>query len=354
MERALISICMIVKNEEACLEACLNAFASYGYEIVIADTGSTDRTKEIAANYTKHIYDYTWTNDFSAARNFIMEKATNEFVLMIDADEVVTNFEQKEVEQLLQLHRTDIGRLIRNNEYERNGQKYRYQERVNRLFSKECYYYEGSIHEQLVPKEGIQMGTYLIPIEMSHSGYEGNLEVRRKKTKRNIELLLLSREKHPDDPYLIYQLGKSYYMQEDYQQAAEYFREALSYDLNITLEYVIDLVESFGYALLNTEQYEEALLLEAVYGDFAYTADFVFLMGLIYLNNAKFTEAIREFKKATTMKLSKMEGCNSFLAYYNLGVIYECLGETKKAMESYQASGNFEAAKQGVRRLSTA
>ena len=65
-----ISLCMIVKNEEAVLARCLESIADLMDEIIIVDTGSTDRTKEIAARYTSKIYDYKWTNDFSAARNF--------------------------------------------------------------------------------------------------------------------------------------------------------------------------------------------------------------------------------------------------------------------------------------------
>lgn len=65
-----ISLCMIVKNEEAVLARCLDSIADLMDEIIIIDTGSTDRTKEIAAHYTSKIYDYKWTNNFSAARNF--------------------------------------------------------------------------------------------------------------------------------------------------------------------------------------------------------------------------------------------------------------------------------------------
>ena len=64
------SLCMIVKNEERVLERCLNSIADLMDEIIIVDTGSTDRTKEIASNYTDKIYDFEWVNDFSKARNF--------------------------------------------------------------------------------------------------------------------------------------------------------------------------------------------------------------------------------------------------------------------------------------------
>lgn len=84
-----ISLCMIVKNEEAVLARCLESIADLMDEIIIVDTGSTDRTKEIAARYTSKIYDYKWTNDFSAARNFSFSKATMEYIYTADADEIL-------------------------------------------------------------------------------------------------------------------------------------------------------------------------------------------------------------------------------------------------------------------------
>lgn len=84
-----ISLCMIVKNEEAVLARCLDSIADLMDEIIIVDTGSTDRTREIAARYTSKIYDYKWTNDFSAARNFSFSKANMDYIYTADADEVL-------------------------------------------------------------------------------------------------------------------------------------------------------------------------------------------------------------------------------------------------------------------------
>lgn len=95
-----ISVCMIVKNEEAVLARCLDSLKGVAEEIVVVDTGSTDRTKEIAARYTDKIYDFAWVHDFSAARNFAFSKATKDYIYSADADEVL---EEKEREKLLQL-----------------------------------------------------------------------------------------------------------------------------------------------------------------------------------------------------------------------------------------------------------
>ncbi len=84
-----ISLCMIVKNEEQVLARCLDSVADLMDEIIIVDTGSTDRTKEIAAHYTDLIYDFTWVDDFSVARNFAFSKAHMDYIYSADADEVL-------------------------------------------------------------------------------------------------------------------------------------------------------------------------------------------------------------------------------------------------------------------------
>lgn len=84
-----ISVCMIVKNEEAILGRCLDSLQGIADEIIIVDTGSEDKTKQVAAKYTDKIYDFAWTYDFAAARNTSLEKATMEYIYVADADEVI-------------------------------------------------------------------------------------------------------------------------------------------------------------------------------------------------------------------------------------------------------------------------
>ncbi len=84
-----ISLCMIVKNEEKVLDRCLASIFDLMDEIIIVDTGSTDRTKEIAGKYTGRIYDFAWCDDFSKARNFAFEKAACDYIYSADADEVL-------------------------------------------------------------------------------------------------------------------------------------------------------------------------------------------------------------------------------------------------------------------------
>ncbi|MBD5552109.1 MAG: glycosyltransferase family 2 protein [Lachnospiraceae bacterium] len=97
-----ISLCMIVKNEERILRRCLDCVADLVDEIIIVDTGSTDRTKKIAAEYTEQIYDFAWTGNFSDARNFAFSKCTKQYIYTADADEVIDEENRKRFSDLKQ------------------------------------------------------------------------------------------------------------------------------------------------------------------------------------------------------------------------------------------------------------
>lgn len=97
-----VSLCMIVKNEENVLRRCLVSIADLMDEIIIVDTGSTDHTKEIAAEFTDKIYDYEWQDDFAAARNYAFSKASMDYIYSADADEVLDYFNHKRFAELKQ------------------------------------------------------------------------------------------------------------------------------------------------------------------------------------------------------------------------------------------------------------
>lgn len=90
-----ISLCMIVKNEESILARCLDSVAELMDEIIIVDTGSTDRTREVAAKYTDRVFDFQWVDDFSTARNYAFSKASMEYIYSADADEVLDQENQE-------------------------------------------------------------------------------------------------------------------------------------------------------------------------------------------------------------------------------------------------------------------
>lgn len=368
-----LSVCIIAKNEEQNIARCLERLKPYGFEIIVADTGSTDRTKEIALRYTDKVYDFTWGDDFAAAKNFAVSKATHTHVLVLDSDEFLERFDAQQVERLLAQHPGEIGRIERRNTFERKGERQENREWINRVFAKDRFCYQGRIHEQIVSLDGAGYATYQMPVIIRHTGYDLNEEERKRKAERNIHLLLqeLSRleeevagktgtgetgetsqeqitESGQDGgklPYILYQLGKSYYMAEDYVAACDYFSRGLSYDLNPKLEYVVDMVETYGYALINSGQAETALFFQNIYDEFGDSADFQFLMGLIYMNNARFDAAITQFKRAAECSECRSQGVNSYRAYYNIGVIYECLGNMSEAKRYYEKCGDYALAR---------
>ena len=95
-----ISVCLIVRDEEEVLGRCLKSVKTFADEIIVVDTGSTDRTKEIAKEFTDEVFDFEWVNDFSAARNYSFSKASMEYVMWLDADDVVPEMSSQKINQL--------------------------------------------------------------------------------------------------------------------------------------------------------------------------------------------------------------------------------------------------------------
>lgn len=348
-----ISVCMIAKNEEQHIEECLKRLKPYHCEIVLADTGSTDHTVEIAAKYTDKIYHFDWTDDFSAARNYALARAGSDWILSIDCDEYLESIDTDALLKLIEQHSYDAGQVLIRNRFTQNGQASIENIRVSRFFNRNYFHFEGAIHEQIERKTGnLPKKTFTAPITILHVGYDGSEEEMRVKSLRNISLLKKELEAAGPDAYLYYQLGQSCMRLNDYEKAYEWFSLGLSMDVDPAQGYIQNMVESYGYCLLDLKRYEEALKLTGIYDIFAIRADFIFLMGLIYMNNARFAEAIEEFKKAASMERFSVEGVNSYRANYNIGVIYECTGHINEAREYYTKCGEFEPARRRLEKLS--
>ena len=395
-----LSVCIIAKNEEKNIRRCLESLKSYNFEIVVIDTGSTDDTEKIAQQYTDRVFHFQWKNDFSSARNFAISKSTKTYVMSMDCDECIDYIDVKKLQNLLAERKKQVGRIKIRNHLTKNGTGQENTEWINRIFSKELFHYEGCIHEQVTAMNGEEYETYQAPVVILHTGYDLPENERKQKAERNIKLLqqelqrlliaflqkqdafvnviddvglknddennkrcvqrifsmieagndLAVKLQHEEQlPYILYQLGKGYYMAGDYREACTYFSCALSFDLNPKLEYVIDMVETYGYAMLNSDQADNALFFENIYEEFGNTADFQFLMGLIYMNNARFEDAVSEFLKATKHSASRNVGANSYMAFYNIGVIYECLGRADEAKRYYEMCGEYGPAEERLK-----
>lgn len=145
-----ISLCMIVKNEEKILRRCLDGIAELADEIVIVDTGSTDATKEIAAEYGAKLYDFEWIDDFSAARNFAFSQASCEYIYSADADEVLSEENCRKFRILKEtlLPEVEIVQMKYANQLQ-FGSVYNFDEEYRpKLFKrKRDFVWEGVIHE---------------------------------------------------------------------------------------------------------------------------------------------------------------------------------------------------------------
>lgn len=347
-----ISVCIIAKNEEKNIEKCLQKLHRHPLEIIVVDTGSTDNTKVLASRYADKILDFPWCNDFAKARNFSIAQAKNDWVLMIDCDEFVDHFDFNAIQKLMAQYPDAIGQLYRDNIcYDADKNILHSYDYVERLFNRNIYQYEGSIHEQVVRKDGGELLAFEMPLKVTHTGYSGTEDDLELKAQRNINMLLAELHKTPNDPYLYYQLGESYMLMNDYENAYSYFDQGFYLEVDEKLEYVQRMIVSYGYSLLYTNRLEKAMALENVYDSFKNIADFLFLMGNIYLKARLNDKALMEFLKATTCQKHFDEGTNSYRAYHNIGCIYEAYEQYDEARKYYIKAGNYELSKERLANL---
>lgn len=147
-----VSLCMIVKNEEAVLSRCLDSLAGLMDEIIIVDTGSTDRTKEIASTYTDKLYDFAWCDDFSAARNYALSFASCDYIYIADADEVLDEENRRKFADLksVLLPEIEIVQMLYSGQYDSNT-VYNFNEEYRpKLFKRlRTFSFMNPIHETL-------------------------------------------------------------------------------------------------------------------------------------------------------------------------------------------------------------
>lgn len=186
-----ISLCMIVKNEERVLKRCLDSVKDIVDEIIIVDTGSYDKTKDIAKKYTDKIYDFKWEDDFSKARNFSFSKATKEYILWLDADDVILN---EDKEKLLELKSSldknvDIVMMKYNIAYDKNGEA-TYSYNRERLVKRDKEYkWVSPVHEVIVPSGNIIFSDIAISHKKEKKTYsKRNLNIFKNMIKKGKKL----------------------------------------------------------------------------------------------------------------------------------------------------------------------
>ena len=195
MTKLPISVCIIAKNEEKYIEHCLQALRRYPWEIIVVDTGSTDATKQIADRYADKVEDFIWIDDFSAARNFAASLASNNWILVLDCDEYLTQVDEHALRICMQQHLRHVGMMGLNNVYTQPDGEVRYKpEEVPRFYNRNFYEYRFRIHEQITPRnqvnlEEVCLNTYKLPVTVEHHGYDISPEEMERKQARNLTLL---------------------------------------------------------------------------------------------------------------------------------------------------------------------
>lgn len=331
MNKLPISVCIIAKNEEKYLEGCLQKLIPYGFEIIVTDTGSTDKTMEIAKKYTNKVYEFPWINDFSAARNFSASKASNQWILALDCDEYLESIDIDKLLNMLPSHRKEVGIISLENLIKNGNSIGKSNQKVNRLYNKKYSKFEGLIHEQIRSTTGNNIPAFDVPIFIKHYGYMLTEKELDKKNERNISLLLKEIENNPNEPYYYFQIGQSYAMVDDYEKVYHYLQKGISLDPNPNDAYVPQMLINYGTSMLNTGRYKMAMNMELLYDSLSEYSDYFFLLGRIYFANNLPLKAIQTFVKATVAPKCIVFGTNSFFPLHSMALIYEQIGEKEMA-----------------------
>jgi glycosyltransferase involved in cell wall biosynthesis/Tfp pilus assembly protein PilF len=204
-----VSVCLIAKNEERFLPQCLRSIRKLASQIVVVDTGSTDRTADIARECGAEVHSFPWNDDFSAARNAALERATGDWILVLDADEELKPGQAEVIAREIQIPGVMAFRLpIIDLGREDGGCSY-----VPRLFrNAPGLFFLGRIHEQVFSSIQVRCQQWglkhlLGKALLLHHGYTDEVMAGRNKIQRNLRLLERAIEELPDEPNLIMSLG---------------------------------------------------------------------------------------------------------------------------------------------------
>lgn len=219
----LLSICMMVKNEERHLEECLQSLQplvrELGSEIIVVDTGSTDSTVEIAKRYTDKLYFHEWNNDFSGMRAVTISYAKGEWIFIIDGDEVL-----QDAAEIIDFFRSGLYKeyktaMLEVKNFSKKDLSVYSILGSPRLFRAGTFHYEGAVHNQIIHEFP---GLKLIATMLLHYGYIAeDKELMERKFERTSSLLKKELEKRPDSVYYRYQLSATYLMHGDVGKALE-------------------------------------------------------------------------------------------------------------------------------------
>lgn len=228
-----ISQCMIVKNEEQNIERALSWGKGVMYEQIVVDTGSTDRTPEIARKAGAKVYSWQWTDDFAAAKNYALKKAKGDWIAFLDADEYMLPPDLEKI--LIVLEQLPAGRfdgiMIGCQNLDDEG-KIMSTGTLLRFF-RNCpeIRYRGRIHEYLSCSTGreLRIGDVAGEISLFHTGYQNQVMKGKKASHRNRRLIQKELDENPDRYEMLGYMGDECFSDEDWQEAEKWYRRAIQH-----------------------------------------------------------------------------------------------------------------------------
>ncbi|WJY26124.1 glycosyltransferase [Sporosarcina trichiuri] len=333
-----LSVCMIVRNEEKVIGRCLESIVGIADEIIVVDTGSSDQTKSIASIYTNKIYDFTWSNDFSAARNYAASKAIGNWILALDADEYLDRKSFEKFKTELQINPpifNIIGLQIVSFIGEKgNNTALNYHERLYRNNSD--IFYVRNIHEVLKHRYSQEVSG-VKDLQIYHTGYLTEVMQDKNKSSRNLALLLGKKDKEPMDYFFI---ANEYRNLNKLNQAIRYYRKAYSLKPNIDYDWVKKTLLFLTETLHSCKRDKEALeILESCIEIYPNLVDYKFFKGAILFDLKSYDKSKIVFEEILFQKENLVADSSidflelSPLKY--LGQIYEIENEVEKAVKSF-------------------
>ena len=239
---------MIVKNEERFLGGCLDSIKDVADQIIVVDTGSTDKTSDIAKQYNAQIYYFDWCDDFSAARNVSLKYATGDWILWMDADERLAPESTRHLLSILShekmpiVYKTNIHSIWRDNSTLQLSSAFR----IFNNYKGICF--SGRIHEQ------VKLSAFSGKAEerdsnvvIHHLGYGLDSASAKRKSRRNRKLLKQMVEESPDSAYAHYTLAQHYSMNEEHGKALKHYEKSYAlkqFDKSMTASLLNTMAES--------------------------------------------------------------------------------------------------------------
>lgn len=331
-----LSLCAIALNEESALPQCLSSVTGVVDEIVLLDTGSSDRTKEIAQSFGAKVYDYKWCNDFSAARNEALKYVQGDWVLVLDADEVlvpeiVPSLKQaidNEAYLLINLLRCEVGAT--SSPYSLVSRLFR--RHPNIYFSRPYHALVDDSVALILDREPHWKIGNLPGVAIDHVGYQKNAIAALNKFAKARTAMEGFLATHPQDPYVCSKLGALYIEQNLFDEGMELLKRGLQF-INVSADIQYELHYHLGIAYNRRKQVENA---KSHYEQaIASNVDKMLKLGA-YNNLGALQRATGDLNAAKTAFQTAVNIDPNFATgYYNLGLTLKAMGNLKEAIAAY-------------------